>query len=939
MSTKKTTSSKATKTSGSFVEKEKKNSESIGMTPEEVKNLFKDYYQKDGRIYLCNPKSYGRVPDLLELQKKGYYDFVNYYLPKLFEDNMPVWDLGNDRLRIEISELKVAEPTESIETCKKKDLTYGGIITANIKLIEMVEDPKTHKKSEKLLYKKKANVGILPVITPSATYIINGVERVIISQIVRSYGLFYSKDGISYSCKFIPENGSWVSFEIEKTGNIVARINKSRKFPITALFRIFGIESNEAIQEYFKGVFDDEEDINYIDLTLKKDKDTYDAVSAAEFIYGKLRPGEIIDAESALDYIKAQFMDPTRIYVGKIARRKINAKLGLKKSLDAEMSNVFDAEDLLETIKYLVNLANGKKGYYVDDADHLSNKRIRTAGEILYSHLQPFMRKFVKSVSGKLSVLNTELPVKIIDIVNFKMIDNAIKSFFATSQLSQFIEQINPLSELEHKRRITALGPGGLKRETAKFDVRDIHLSQYGRICPIETPEGQNIGLVTHQALYSRINEEGFLETPALKVFRQVDPKKECLLNRIAHRDIFELDAKGNETSKVLVQEDTYIDEAIAEKIEKMYGKFKKPVIVKPYFTDEIEYISPEMDEKVVIADATSPVDEFNNIKANRVAARHYTEMKTVHINDVTHMDVNLSQIFSPNVNIIPFVDHNDAVRASIATSQQRQAVPLLKNDASFVGTGQEKNIIHDTDVIILAEGDGEVTYVDGKRIRVKYKEGTKEYELTLFSKSNNKIAITQVPVVELGQKVKKGDLLAERNSSVNGEISLGKNLRIAIMPWKGYNYEDAIVLSQRLVKDDELTSIHIHQYEIEVSETKLGPEETTNDIPGVALAKLSNLDENGIIRIGSVVKSGDILIGKITPKSEGELTPEEKLIHAIFGDKSKNVKDTSLYLPSGTGGKVIDVVILDAKKGDNLMAGVRKKIKVYVAETRKIEI
>ena len=327
MSTKKTTSSKATKTSGSFVEKEKKNSESIGMTPEEVKNLFKDYYQKDGRIYLCNPKSYGRVPDLLELQKKGYYDFVNYYLPKLFEDNMPVWDLGNDRLRIEISELKVAEPTESIETCKKKDLTYGGIITANIKLIEMVEDPKTHKKSEKLLYKKKANVGILPVITPSATYIINGVERVIISQIVRSYGLFYSKDGISYSCKFIPENGSWVSFEIEKTGNIVARINKSRKFPITALFRIFGIESNEAIQEYFKGVFDDEEDINYIDLTLKKDKDTYDAVSAAEFIYGKLRPGEIIDAESALDYIKAQFMDPTRIYVGKIARRKINAKL------------------------------------------------------------------------------------------------------------------------------------------------------------------------------------------------------------------------------------------------------------------------------------------------------------------------------------------------------------------------------------------------------------------------------------------------------------------------------------------------------------------------------------------------------------------------------------------------------------------------------------
>jgi len=440
--------------------KEKKSDSPKMMTPEEVKQFFKGYYQSNGRIFLSNPRSYCEVPDLLELQKKGYQDFLNVYLPKLFEDNMPVWDLGNDRLNVTITDLKVSEPTESIETCKKKDLTYGGIITATIKLAEMIEDAKTGKKTEKVLYKKKANVGILPVITPAATYIINGVERVVISQIVRSYGIFYSREGISYSCKFIPENGSWISFEIEKTGNIVARINKSRKFPITSLFRIFGLESNEAIVDYFKDTFTDEEDINYIDLTLKKDKDTYDALSAAEFIYGKLRPGELIDKESALDYIRAQFMDPNRIHVGNIARRKINAKLRLKKPLNTETSNVFDAEDLFETIKYLINLANGKKGYYTDDSDHLANKRIRTSGELLFSHLQPYMRKFVKSVSGKLSVLNTEQPVKIIDIVNFKMIDNAIKSFFATSQLSQFIEQINPLSELEHKRRITALGTG-----------------------------------------------------------------------------------------------------------------------------------------------------------------------------------------------------------------------------------------------------------------------------------------------------------------------------------------------------------------------------------------------------------------------------------------------------------------------------------------------
>lgn len=423
-------------------------------------------------------------------------------------------------------------------------------------------------------------------------------------------------------------------------------------------------------------------------------------------------------------------------------------------------------EDLLATIKYLVNLSNGKKGYYVDDSDHLSNKRVRTTGEILFSHLQPVIRKFVKSVGGKLSVLNLENPIKITDLVNFKMLDNAIKSFFATSQLSQFLDQINPLSEIEHKRRITALGPGGLKRETAKFEVRDVHPSHYGRICPIETPEGQNIGLVVHQALYSRINAEGFLETPALKIFREVDAKKSQLIHRIADRDIFELDAKGNPTKKLIVAEDTYITDKEAALIEQFYKN--KPVKVKPFFTDEIEYISPEMDEHAVIADATSPIDEFNNIRAKRVAARHYIDMETFHINDVTHMDVNLSQVFSPNVSIIPFVDHNDAVRASIATSQQRQALPLLKNSSPLVGTGQEREIVKMTNAVILAEEDGEVVYVDGKRVKVKYKAGTKEYELITFLKSNHKTAIVQVPQVHLGQKVSRGDLLAEGPSSVH---------------------------------------------------------------------------------------------------------------------------------------------------------------------------
>lgn len=593
---------------------------------------------------------------------------------------------------------------------------------------------------------------------------------------------------------------------------------------------MFGLETDESIREVFNGILE-EEDVDFIDITLKKDT-TVDAISAAEHIYGKLRPGELIDAQSALDYVKGQFLLPERIYVGNIARRKINAKLNLKKPLKSAEANIFDGADLVEAVKYLVNLCNQKKGFYTDDSDHLSNKRVRTMGEILYSHLQPVMRKFVKSVRGKLSVLNMENPLKITDLVNFKMIDNSIKSFFATSQLSQFLDQINPLSEIEHKRRITALGPGGLKRETAKFEVRDVHPSHYGRICPIETPEGQNIGLVIYQSLYSRINDEGFLETPALKIFREVEPKAESLVGRIAHRDIYELDAKGNPSKKVIIKENEVIDEKIATALEKSYGKLKKPIAVKPFFTGEIEYISPEMDEKCVIADATTPLDEHNNILSTRVAARHFSEMETFHVNDITHMDVNLSQIFSPNTSLIPFVDHNDAVRASVATNQQRQALPLLKNDAPLVGTGLERDIVRMTHAVIKAEADGEVIYVDGGSVKVKYKDGTKEYQLTTFVRSNHKTCITQVPCVDLGQKVKKGDLLAEGPCSVNGEMAVGKSLRVAFMPWKGYNYEDAIVISQRLIKDDELTSIMINEYEIEVAETKLGPEETTNDIP-----------------------------------------------------------------------------------------------------------
>lgn len=864
------------------------------------------------------------------LQKKWFQEFIDIYLNRLFDDINPIQDIAGEKHIITIDDVKVSEPMNDVDTCKKKEMTYGGIISWRIRLVDSV--------TQKVLFSKRANIGIMPLMTSNASYIINGVERIVISQIVRSYGVFFSKKDLKYACKLIPERGPWLEIFVEKSGNVMARMNKSRKFSITSLLRAFGLESDDSIRRAFAETFEDD-DTDYLSLTLKKDPSS-DALSAAEYIYGKLRPGELVDVQNALDYIKAQFLTPERIHLGRIARRKINAKLHLPKWLDGEWVNVFDLEDLVASLHYLFNVANEKRWFYLDDADHLSNKRIRTAGEILYAHLQPVMRKFVKSVKGKLSVLNPEEQIKLTDLVNFKIFDNAIKSFYATSQLSQFLDQINPLAEIEHKRRLTALGPGWLKKETAKFDVRDLHPSHYGRICPIETPEWQNIGLVLYQALYSRVNDEWFVETPALKLYQEVVLDASLLLNKIAKNDIFSLDAKGKETKTLIVGEWHYIDAKIADALIKNYKKIGSTIKVYPYFTTDIDYISPEMDEGVVIADVTTPIDAYNNITSKRVPARHFNQMELFHVNDVTHIDVNPSQIFSANTSLIPFVNHNDAVRAMIATNQHRQGIPLLRSESPFVGTWLEADIVENTPQLLTAEWVGEVIYVDGKRIKIKYgKSWIKEYELEIFKKSNQKTVIHQYPRVSLWQKVKNGDIIAEWSAVQNGEIAVGKNLRVAFMPWEGYNFEDAIIISNKLVKDDMLTSIHIEEYEVEVSETKLGPEETTNDIPGISMSKLKNLDEDGIVRIGSVVKWWDILVGKITPKSEWELTPEEKLIQAIFGDKSKSLKDTSLYMPSWSEWKVIDVVVLDSKKWDNLLAGVKQKVKVFVAQRRKIEV
>ncbi len=880
---------------------------------------------KNWRDFLSKPKKFADFPDLLMTQKNGFATFIENHLVKLFEDINPIHDMAGERLYLTISDVKVGDSLESVDVCKKKELTYWGIISGKLKL----HDSETNK----VLFNKQVNIWILPLMTKWGSYVINWVERVIISQITRSYGIFFSYDkrNLTQSFKIIPENGSWIQIFTEKSGRVVVRINNSRKFLVTSLLRVFGFETDESIKALFADIIE-EEDFDFIEATLAKDTVT-NAGDAAVYIYNKMRPGEIIDADSALDYIKSIFLAPERMELGYVARRKVNVKLWVNKEIGTESAQLFDGEDLIAAMRYLLSLANNKRGYYYDDIDHLANRRIRSLGETLYAHLTPVMRKFTKSVKGKLSVLNLEEPIKLTSLANFKIIDNSIKSFFATSQLSQFLDQVNPLAEIEHKRRITALGPGWLKRETATFEVRDVHPSHYGRICPIETPEGQNIWLVTYQSLYSKINEFGFVETPAMKLIKEVEIKKEQLVNRITEEDV-------KDGRKTLVKVDTMIDEKAAALIEEKLGKKWWLMKVRPFVSNIVEYISPEYDEKYIIADISTPIDEHGNFLNKRVPGRHFMTMEIFHVNDMTHVDVNPSQIFSPNTSIIPFVDHDDAVRASMGTNMQRQAVPLIKPEPPLVGTGLEGDIADMTYAVVKAEEAWEVVYVDGKRVKVKYKKlWTREYDLINFKRSNQKTVIHQWPKVSLGQKVKKWDVMIEGPSVVDGEISLGKNLRVAFMSWEWYNYEDAVVISQRLVKDDELTSININEYEIEVADTKLGPEETTNDIPWVALSKLKHLDEEGIIRIGSRVKWGDLLVGKISPKSEGELSPEEKLIQAIFGDKSKSFKDSSLYMPAGSEGKVIEVVVLDAKKWDNLNAWVKRKIKVYVASTRKIEV
>jgi DNA-directed RNA polymerase subunit beta len=825
------------------------------------------------------------LPDLIELQKASFKWFITDGLQEAFESISPIKDFTGN-LVLEFGEHSLGEPKYSVEECRERDMTYSAPLRVRVRLI-------TAESGEiKGIPDQEIFMGDFPLMTDKGTFMINGAERVIVSQLVRSPGVYFLKDvdtnnRPTYNATIIPNRGAWIEFETdngtkndETEGTLGVRIDKNRKIYVTTFVRAlsrpdlgFDWENDEAILHLF-------DNSPLIVNCLEKDKDVKTREDALKEIYKKLRPGEPENAENAEKLIESLFFDEKRYDLAGVGRYKLSGKLE-KEYIAANIGipsiekKCLVREDMIAVIRRLIKVAT--KQVHVDDIDHLGNRRIRSVGELLQNQFRVGLLRLERVVRERMTVQDIET-VTPQALINIRPVVAAIKEFFGSSQLSQFMDQTNSLAELTHKRRLSALGPGGLSRERAGFEVRDVHHSHYGRICPIETPEGPNIGLIGSLATFARVNKYGFIETPY---------------------------------------------------------RFVKDGVV----SDEIRYLTADREDEFIIAQANTPLDPSGRITAEQVVARYAEEYVTEPPARVQLMDVSPKQIVSVATALIPFLEHDDANRALMGANMQRQAVPLLRPQAPIIGTGIEYRAAKDSGGCVLAEEAGEVTDVDARRVIVKGDESglDKSYELLKFTRSNAGTCINQTPIVEIGERVMRGQILADGPSSDEGEMALGQNVLVAFMPWEGFNYEDAILISERMVKDDRFTSIHIEEYECEARDTKLGPEEITRDIPNVGEDALKDLDENGIIRIGAEVRPEDILVGKVTPKGETELTAEERLLRAIFGEKSREVRDTSLKVPHGEKGKIIDVKMFSRDNGDELSPGVSHLVRVYVAQKRKI--
>ena len=811
------------------------------------------------------------APNLVQVQLDSYKWFWDIGLKELLKDVSPIQDWTNKELELNFVDYRLDEPKYDERTALGKNITYE----APLKIKVGLKNKRSGKYQEQELF-----LADFPLMTPRGTFIINGVERVVISQLIRSPGVFFSMSRSSrykrfFAAKLIPSRGAWLEFETEYNGVISVRIDRKRKIAATAMLRAFGVTSDDEIKRLFKDV-DTDPNTKYILATILQDPSSNQEEGLIE-LYKRIRPGDPATVDNAKQMINNLFFNPSRYDLSRVGRFRINKRFDQELDIEKEQNRVLRLEDIVLVLKEIIRLNNDPHSEQ-DNIDHLGNRRVKTLGELLQDRLRIAFSRMERNIKDRMSTSDvaTVMPSQ---LINSRPFIAALKEFFASGQLSQFMDQHNPLSELEHKRRLSAMGPGGLTRERASFEVRDVHPSHYGRICPIATPEGPNIGLVGHLSLYAKISPLGFILTPYRKV-------------------------------------------------------------VKGKLTDEAVYMDAVEEEKYIIAQAGAQMDKNGNLTGEKVIARLKGEPGTTDPMSVNYMDISPRQQFSVATSLIPFLENDDANRALMGSNMQRQAVPLIKPDSPYVGTGLEAKVAIDSGMVVVASESGTIKEADAAHILLETDKGKEiEFKLLKFMKSNAETALNQRPLVTKGNKVKKGQVLADGPSTDNGELALGRNLIVAFMSFEGSNFEDAIVLSERLVKEDVFSSIHISDYSTDVRETKLGPEITTYDIPNVAMERLNDLDPEGVVRVGAEVRSQDILVGKISPKGESDLTAEERLLKAIFGEKSRDVKDSSLRLDYGKQGRVVGVKVFSREEGDKLDAGVIKRIQVSVAELRKVQV
>ncbi len=875
------------------------------------------------QLILSGRKNYARIeeilplPNLIQVQLDSFRWFQEEGLRELFEEISPIQSY-NKVLELHFLDYEFGKPKYTVEECKLRDLTYAAPLWVKVRLV----NNETGEIQEQRIF-----FGDFPLMTEKGTFIINGAERVVVNQLLRSPGVYFSLEEdratgrqLCYA-KLIPNRGAWLEFETSKRDVISVKIERKRKLPVTVLLRALGYGTDEELLALYEGI-DTMPEHSYIKSTIEADP-TKSTEEALVEIYRRMRPGEPANPENARAYLTALFFNPRRYDLGKMGRYKLNRRLGLDIPLD---HRTLTREDLVKVVEKMILINNGVENE--DDVDHLGNRRVRTVGELIQNQMRVGLLRLERAVKERMSIKEPE-EVTPLSLINIRPVVAALREFFGGSQLSQFMDQTNPLAELTHKRRVSALGPGGLKRERAGFEVRDVHNSHYGRICPIETPEGPNIGLIGSLATYARVNEFGFLETPYRKVINKVPNRVQDLVGHILRERIID-----PATGELVAEAGTEITPELAERISRL--PFKE-IKIRPVVTNEIVYLSADEEDQYVIAQAGVPLDSKGRFLTDRVTVRHQQQFAIRPVDQVDYMDVSPKQIVSVSASLIPFLEHDDANRALMGSNMQRQAVPLVKPEAPLVSTGMEYYVAKDSGQVVLAEEDGEVVSVTSTQIVVKGESGLRIYPLKRYQRSNQATCIDQRPVVSKGQKVKKGQVLADSSSTQNGELALGQNVLVAFISWEGGNYEDAVLVSEALVQEDIYTSIHIEEYETEAVDTKLGPEEITRDIPNVGEEQLRDLDESGIIRIGAHVGPGDILVGKVTPKGETELSPEEKLLRAIFGERARDVRDTSLRMPHGERGVVISVAEFSRDQYKDLPAGVEKVVKVYVAQRRKL--